>query len=252
MPRLAVKSIIGNSFTELSSVSSTNIYAMDKAQANLAAHGAAFFAWEQTAGKGQMGKTWLAKKNQNCLLSVVLDPSFLSINQQFALSVAVALAGYDCLSAYIPEDLSIKWPNDLYFRDRKAAGILIENSLQGNKWIWAIAGIGINVNQTEFPDLAQKAVSLKQISGIDYDPLLIAKAFCGFLETRFNQLKNQGFDDLLALFNERLYKKGQTVKLRKNNIVGNYLIKSVNELGELVVEAGIENHFAHGSIEWIG
>lgn len=252
MPRLAVKSTIGNPFTELSSVNSTNIYAMDKVQANLAAHGAAFFAWEQTAGKGQMGKTWLAKKGENCLLSIVLDPSFLTINQQFALSVAVATAGYDCLSAYIPEDLSIKWPNDLYYRDRKAAGILIENSLQGNKWTWAIAGIGINVNQTEFPDLAQKAVSIKQITGKTIDPLVLAKSFCGFLETRFNQLKKNGADDLLALFNDRLYKKGQTVKLRKNNIVGDYLIKEVNALGELVAEAGIENHFAHGSVEWIG
>jgi BirA family transcriptional regulator, biotin operon repressor / biotin---[acetyl-CoA-carboxylase] ligase len=251
LPPLAVKSIIGNPFTELSSVNSTNIYAMDKVQANLAAHGAAFFAWEQTAGKGQMGKKWLAKKGQNCLLSIVIDPSFLSINQQFSLSVAVALAGYDCLSAYIPEDLSIKWPNDLYYRDRKAAGILIENSLQGNKWAWAIAGIGINVNQTEFPELVQKAVSLKQITGVTYDSVLIAKAFCGFLENRFNQLKNKGIDDLLSLYNDRLY-KGQTVKLRKNNIVGDYLIKTVDASGELVVEAGIESHFAHGSIEWIG
>ncbi len=252
MPRLAVKSIIGNSFTELSSVSSTNIYAMDKVQANLAAHGAVFFAWEQTAGKGQMGKSWLANKGENCLLSVVLDSSFLSINQQFALSVVVALAGYDCLSAYISEELTIKWPNDLYWRDRKAAGILIENNLQGNKWPWAIAGIGINVNQTEFPDVAKKVVSIKQITGNTLDPLVIANNFCGFLEIRFYQLKNQGFDDLLALFNDRLYKKGQTVKLRKNNIVGDFLIKSVNEFGELVVEAGIENHFAHGSVEWIG
>jgi BirA family biotin operon repressor/biotin-[acetyl-CoA-carboxylase] ligase len=225
---------------------------MDKVQANLAAHGAAFFAWEQTAGKGQMGKTWLAKKGENCLLSIVLDPSFLSINQQFSLSVAFALAGYDCLSAYVPEDLSIKWPNDLYYRDRKAAGILIENSIQGNKWAWAIAGIGINVNQTEFPELAKKAVSIKQITGKTVDPLVLAKSFCGFLETRFNQLKNNGADDLLALFNDRLHKKGQIVKLRKNNIVGDYLIKQVNASGELVVEAGIENHFAHGSVEWIG
>ncbi len=252
MPRLAVKSTIGNPFTELSSVNSTNIYAMDKVQANLAAHGAAFFTWEQTAGKGQMGKTWLANKGENCLLSVVLDSSFLSITQQFELSVVVALAGYDCLSAYIPEDLSIKWPNDLFYRDRKAAGILIENSLQGNKWTWAIVGIGINVNQTGFPDLVQKAVSIKQIIGITLDPLLIAKQFCGYLETRLNELKANDFDSLLSAYNQCLYKKGQTVKLRKNNIVSGYTIKSVNHLGELVVEAGIENHFAHGSVEWIG
>lgn len=224
---------------------------MDKLQANLAAHGAAFFAWEQTDGKGQMGKQWLAKKGENCLLSIVLDPSFLTINQQFAISVAVALAGYDCLSEYVPEDLHIKWPNDLYYRDRKAAGILIENSLHGNKWVWAIAGIGINVNQTTFPDILNKAVSIKQITGKNHDPLKIAKEFCRFLESRYNQLKNNSLHDLFALYNDRLYKKGQIVKLRKNNIVGDYLIKYVNLSGELVVDAGIEQKFTHGSIEWI-
>ena len=239
-------------FTELSTVNSTNIYAMDKVQANLAAHGAAFFAWEQTAGKGQMGKVWRANKGENCLLSVVLDPSILPINQQFPLSVAVALAGYDCLSAYINEDLTIKWPNDLYWRDRKAAGILIENSLQGNNWQWAIVGIGINVNQTSFPNLGQKAVSIKQIIGNTYDPLVIAHQFCGFLELRFNELKANGFNASLVAYNQHLYKKGELVKLRKNNIVSDYRIDSVNQLGELVAVAGIENHFAHGSVEWIG
>ena len=141
MPRKAVKTTIGNPFTELSTVDSTNIYAMEQIQANLAVHGAAFFAREQTAGKGQRGKHWEAVPGENILLSVVLNTQFLVITQQFHLSVMVALACYDFLELYITDELSIKWPNDLYWRDRKTAGILIETSLSGNKWPWAVAGI---------------------------------------------------------------------------------------------------------------
>ena len=252
MLRSAVKSTIGNSFTELSTINSTNIYAMDKLQANLAAHGAAFFAWEQTEGKGQMGKQWLAKKGENCLLSVILDTSFLMIGQQFQVSVAVALACYDCLLPYITDDLSIKWPNDIYWRDRKTGGVLIENNLSGNKWQWSIAGVGLNINQTEFPKLLHKAVSIKQITGKNHDPLIIAKEFCVCLNTRFISLKNGGFSNLLNEFNNKLYKRGEFVTIKKNTISSTYLIKGVTENGELIAEAGIEQHFLHGSVEWIG
>lgn len=224
---------------------------MDKLQANLAAHGAAFFAWEQTEGKGQMGKQWLAKKGENTLLSVILDTSFLLITQQFQVSVLVALACYDCLSQYIIDDLSIKWPNDIYWRDRKTGGILIENNLLGNKWQWSIAGVGLNINQTEFPEMLLKAVSLKQITGKNYDPLVIAKEFCTCLNARYDSLKNGDFVNLLNDFNHKLYKSGEQVKLKKNNIISTYLIKNVNENGELVATAGIEHHFLHGSVEWI-
>ncbi len=225
---------------------------MDKLQANLAAHGAAFFAWEQTEGKGQMGKQWLAKKGENTLLSVILDTSFLLITQQFQVSVLVALACYDCLSQYIIDDLSIKWPNDIYWRDRKTGGILIENNLLGNKWQWSIAGVGFNINQTEFPEMLIKAVSLKQITGKKNDPLLIAKEFCTCLNTRYESLKNSGFVNLLNDFNNKLYKRGELVTIKKDNILSNYLIKGVTENGELIAEAGIEHHFLHGSVEWIG
>ncbi len=252
MPRSAVKSTIGIPFTELSTINSTNIYAMDKLQANLAAHGAAFFAWEQTEGRGQMGKQWLTKKGENCILSVILDTSFLMIGHQFRVSVAVALACYDCLSAYIAEDLNIKWPNDIYWCDRKTGGILIENNLSGVNWPWSIAGVGLNINQTEFPEMLHKAVSLKQITGKYHDPLKIAKEFCICLDSRYKSLKNGDFAALLNEFNNKLYNRGKLVTIKKNNILSTYLIKGVTENGELVAESGIEHHFLYGSVEWIG
>ena len=251
MPRSVVKTTIGNPFTVLLTVNSTNIYAMEQIQANLAVHGAAFFAMEQTNGRGQWGKHWEAKNGENILMSVVINPSGLLLSQQFHLQVVVSLACYDFLATYLPEELRIKWPNDIYWRDRKAGGILIENSIAGNKWIWAIAGIGININQTDFPELEQKAVSLKQITGKTYDPVHLAKDLCRCLSIRYQELLNGGIDPLLKTYQERLYKKGEQVRLKKDNVVGEYTIDAVTEKGELVATAGIEFRFTHGSVTWI-
>lgn len=251
MARLAVKTEFGVPFTQLTVVNSTNIYAMEQIQSNLAEHGAAFFALKQTAGKGQMGKGWIATPGENVLLSVVINPMPLSLRQQFPLSAMVALACYDTLHQYIPEELSIKWPNDLYWGDRKTGGILIENLVSGNNWNWAIAGMGININQTAFPSVGIKAVSLKQITGKEYDPIIIAKQLCAFLTTRFVQLQIDGIEAIMDDYSAHLYKRNQLVKLKKDNIIGSYTIKSVTNNGELIAEAGIEHQFTHGSVEWV-
>ncbi|HXL72345.1 MAG TPA: biotin--[acetyl-CoA-carboxylase] ligase, partial [bacterium] len=146
---------IGHAFIELGSVDSTNNYAMARAAAGLADHGTLYFAHEQWAGKGSRGRTWTSKPGENIILSAVLEPVALVSSQAFALSACVALACHDLFSQYAgAEATRIKWPNDLYWGDRKAGGILIENNFRGDRWAFAIAGIGININQTEFPATA--------------------------------------------------------------------------------------------------
>lgn len=248
----AVKTVIGTPFTHLNRVNSTNIYAMEQLQAKLAEHGAAFFADLQTAGKGQMGKKWESEPHQNLLLSVVLNVSTLHIGHQFALSAAIALSCWDFLSLYIPSELTIKWPNDIYWGDRKAGGILIENQISGGIWTYAIAGIGININQTYFEGVKQKAVSLKQITGKTYQPVDLAKTLCNHINKRFNQLlEPEGAPNLIAEYNAVLYKREQMVKLKTGNITANYLINAVNKNGELLATAGIQHQFTHGNVEWL-
>src|SRR5688572_2022740 len=166
---------IGQPFTILSSVDSTNNYAMARVQAGLAQHGAAWFAHEQTAGKGQRNKHWLTNPSENILLSVVLQPFTLTASEQFLLSASVALACCDFYKNYAGEETSIKWPNDLYWRDRKAGGILIENNFRGSEWVFAIAGIGININQTSFDPALPNPVSLKQITGKNFNVIQLAR-----------------------------------------------------------------------------
>jgi BirA family biotin operon repressor/biotin-[acetyl-CoA-carboxylase] ligase len=245
------KTPIGEPFSELHEVDSTNIYAIDKVQSNLAAHGSAFFAKSQFAGKGQRNKTWISENGSNIILSVVIDPSFLLISQQFALSVMTSLAVFDFFSAYAGEETKIKWPNDLFWRDRKTGGILIDNHIQGTKWQYSVIGIGININQTQFSPIIQQAASLKQITGKDYDPVDLAKELCHYLDSRFEALKAGQFSQQLSEYNLHLYKKGETVRFKKDNIAFSASVESVNQTGELVLKNGLQDRFKFGEIVWI-
>lgn len=245
-----VKSTIGQPFIELPVVESTNIYAMDHLQANLAAHGAVIFAHSQTKGKGQHGKNWETEAGKNLTISVILDCSFLSLLNQFPLSVMVAVSFHDLVSKYAHEETTIKWPNDMYWRDRKAGGILIENQVRGNNWLGSVVGIGLNLNQTVFPEGLKNPVSLQQITGKQLDPMNLAKEFCTYLEIRYQQLKNDDFEGLLKHYNKYLYKSGQQVRLQYQSIEFDCIIKSVSEEGKLKVLNGLKDSFAFGEVEW--
>jgi BirA family biotin operon repressor/biotin-[acetyl-CoA-carboxylase] ligase len=248
---------IGLPFTELTEVDSTNIYAMNQVKTNLAGHGAAYLAQKQWAGKGQMGKVWEAQTGQNILLSVVLDPKKLVFDglelEPHVVSMLVAVGCFNFFVAYAGDETSIKWPNDIYWRDRKAAGILIENSFRGPIWQWSIAGMGVNINQTEFGTGLTKAVSLKQITGKTFLISALAKELCGFIEAAWQIAVDKGPDTLLALYNNVLYKKGEQVSLE---IEGQKITATIcrvlsNGYLEIETENGIKQSHALGAIQWI-
>lgn len=248
---------IGLPFTELTEVDSTNIYAMNQVKTNLAGHGAAYLAQKQWAGKGQMGKVWEAQTGQNILLSVVLDPKKLVFDglelEPHVVSMLVAVGCFNFFVAYAGDETSIKWPNDIYWRDRKAAGILIENSFRGPIWQWSIAGMGVNINQTEFGTGLTKAVSLKQITGKTFQVPALAKELCGFIEAAWQIAVDKGPDTLLALYNNVLYKKGEQVSLE---IEGQKITATIcrvlsNGYLEIETENGIKQSHALGAIKWL-
>jgi len=221
----------------------------------MAYHGNCFFAHEQIAGKGQRGKTWTAEVSSNILLSIVMQPQFLELIQQFQLSACMAVAVHQFLVNYAGNDVKIKWPNDLYWKDRKMGGILLENIVGSRQsaaanWQWAVAGIGININQTKFTEDLPNPVSLKQITGKTFDVIGLAKELCGSVGHYYDQLKNHGFEMILDQYNEFLYKKSEVVKLKKDNRIFEATIKSVTGTGKLVTQHAIEEIFDHGQVEW--
>ena len=244
----------GSFFTILDTVDSTNNYAMARIDEGTAKNGMVWFANEQTAGKGQRGKGWTSEKGKNIAMSLVLSPEQLDEEPfgkltRFHLSAAVALACFEFLSKYIDGETKIKWPNDLFWRDRKAGGILIENKFQGKTWKWAVVGIGININQTFFDKSLLNAVSLKQITGKTFDPVNLAKELQALLMLK--SAEPTALEKVLQQYNQHLYKINELVTLKKGGIKFDTVIKEVSPQGKLVTVDAIEREFDFGEVEWV-
>ena len=258
---------IGRPFIELQSIDSTNKYAMGIVHGHILPegqdepqHGMAIFAHEQTSGKGQRGKAWASEKGANIALSILLNPFPLSITEQFQLSVCAAVSVQQFFSTYAGDEAKIKWPNDLYWRDRKAGGVLIESIVRSSEpgvnqassmWKWAIVGMGININQTTFSKDLPNPVSLKQITGKDFQPVELAKEICRLFEKNYQLLITGRFESLFNSYQTHLYKKDEKVKLKKDNRVFETTIKGVAATGQLITQHSIEERFEFGEIEWI-
>ena len=278
---------IGQPFIVLPTVDSTNNYAMAQARDGLATHGSVYFAMEQTSGKGQRGKKWITKPGENIILSVVLQPGVLSINHQFLLSASMSLACYDFFKKYAGDDKTrIKWPNDLYWQDRKAGGILIESvvrsqasgvgsqesgvlnqerseniqithptpdyRLQTSPWQWAIVGIGININQSTFNQDLPNPVSLKQITGKNHDVIELARELCKCMENRYVALQTKTAVAISEEYTAALYKINQPVKLKKGSAVFETTLQGVSLEGKLLTKDVLERAFDFGEVEWVG
>ena len=269
MPQAPVTTALGTPFIEIQSVDSTNNYARRQIGSveqpgiqDEPPYGTAFFAHEQTAGRGQRSRDWLSEKGSNIVLSIVIDPRPLMVSQQFQLSACVAVSVHEFFMKYAGDITRIKWPNDIYWQDRKAGGVLIESGVTSRQlavgsqqpeignWDWAIVGIGININQTIFPDSLPNPVSLKQITGNDFVPVELAKELCSTLDKNYRQLIAEGFHDIYTTYNANLYKREQKQRFKKENRVFEAIIKGVTREGKLLVSHGFEEEFDFGEIEW--
>ncbi len=238
-------------FSILDSVDSTNNYAMAAVHAGLAKHGSAWFARDQTAGKGQRGRTWHSRPGQNVALSIVLTPESIFSANHFLLNVRVAELVHRFFSAKAGTDIFIKWPNDIYWRDRKAGGILIENVFADKTWKWAVAGIGLNINQAEFGKGLKNVTSLGLITGKEYDPADLAAGLHEAILKGFEKITQVDLQKSIAYYNDVLYLRNKTVKLKKDNASFSTTIKKVNDFGQLVTEDAIERTFNFGEVEWV-
>jgi BirA family biotin operon repressor/biotin-[acetyl-CoA-carboxylase] ligase len=240
---------LGFPFIELRKVESTNNYAMGLIHAGMAQHGTTVFAHDQTMGKGQRDKQWLSAPNKNITLSLIVKPFGLKTKDLFLLSMCVANGVQRFLNIYAGEEIKIKWPNDIYWCDRKAGGILIENVIQGKNWKYAVIGIGLNINQTDFGDF-KKAVSLKQITGNTYDIVEMAKELIKFLASSFQELADN-INGIVHDYHQNLYKWNEKIHLKKDDQKIEAILKEVCVDGMLVVQHEKEEKFKVGEVEWL-
>lgn len=244
--------MIGHPFYILDEVDSTNNYAMAQVNSGQVTSGTAWFTSNQTAGKGTRGKQWLAQPGDISALTIALQPAMLPLSRQFMLSAAVALGTTDFFASHAGDETIIKWPNDIYWRDRKAGGILIENVLRGNIWQYAIIGIGLNINQAAFPPELPNAVSLRQITGKTHQAADLARELCTFLDKRIRQLQPANYETLLSEYNSRLFRWQQPGLYRKDGEIFEGIIRDVLPDGRLCLERnGQILQLGFGEVEFI-
>lgn len=190
---------------------------MAKLHAGLIEPETCFLAIEQTAGKGQRGKQWMVNPGENITISTLFSVSHINngTNRQnivsfpFLISAAMSLGCYDFIKACGLPDVSIKWPNDVYCGDRKAAGILIENVYKGTRWDWAIIGTGVNLNQTDFHIPGTDPVSVRMITKKVYDVIKMGRILHQHLCSRFQWMQDSIAEKIMSEYNSVLYLKGK-------------------------------------------
>ena len=200
----------------------------------------------QTAGRGQKGNTWESEQGKNLLFSILAHPKGIKVQEQFYISEAIALAVSDAvIAAAGPEyaaGFSVKWSNDIYYKDCKMAGILIENTLQGSSILDTVVGVGLDVNQEVFVSDAPNPISLKNITGRDYDrdALLddIIARFIGYMELD-TPSKRAGVDEL---YRSRLYRRQGYYKFRDENGVFEACIEGIRPDGCLMLQTRSGEH----------
>jgi BirA family biotin operon repressor/biotin-[acetyl-CoA-carboxylase] ligase len=224
-----------NNFIFLTEVESTNNYANHLVLSKAAGHGTVVLAQHQKMGRGQQGNHWESEFGKNLLMSIILFPHFLHAAKQFYLSkiISMALVGFLKTEA---ENVSVKWPNDIYIRNKKVAGILIENSIKANHLDSSIIGIGLNLNQKVFISDAPNPVSLKQITGKDYHVEEVALKIRELLDYWFEKLQAENFNEIDSNYFNQLYRRDEWAMFAKHGIQFEGRITGTGEFGQLILE----------------
>ncbi|PJB12070.1 MAG: biotin--[acetyl-CoA-carboxylase] ligase [Flavobacteriales bacterium CG_4_9_14_3_um_filter_40_17] len=230
---------------KLSATDSTNLHLKRLLQEKMLENFTVLVTDYQTAGRGQQGNTWLSDAGKNLMMSVFVKEIDFKKNELAFLSMAVSLSVFHTLKYFALQDLTIKWPNDILSGKMKVAGILIENLFYNNHKTNSIIGIGINVNQHQFDQLAT-ASSIKILTGkqnvveevLDKELLFLEKYISLFLSGKTKQLHGE--------YESYLFRKDKPSTFE--DIEGKRfsgIISGVNPEGKLVIvlEDKVQKHF---------
>lgn len=220
---------------KLDAIDSTNAYLRQLSTVENLEDFTIVIAKSQTAGKGQMGTKWDSEDGKNLTFSVFKKVSCLEKEEQFYISMATSLAIYNALKRFYIPRLAIKWPNDILSENQKICGILIENVIKNSKMTAAIIGIGINVNQVDFPEIIN-ASSLKKITGIHYDLDEVMHEIANQLKIYSDYITNRSLELLKAEYESLLFRKNKpsTFKTASGELMMGF-IQGVSEEGKLCI-----------------
>ncbi len=227
--------IIGSTIQRIHETDSTNNYAATQLLTKRLQEGIVFVADSQFDGRGQSGNKWESEPGRNLTFSILLYPDFLEIAKQFEISKAISLGIADFLNE-LTDHVSIKWPNDIYIGQGKAAGILIENSIRANIISSCIVGIGLNVNQQLFVTDAPNPVSLSGITGKEYNLKESLTKLCTKIDARYSQLRNGKFSQIDKDYSDMLFQRDVWSFYSDENGRFEGKLLGVDQIGRLMIE----------------
>ncbi|MEN8115968.1 MAG: biotin--[acetyl-CoA-carboxylase] ligase [Bacteroidota bacterium] len=235
----------------LTEIDSTNNYAKQLIKTGQE-EGTVVLAQYQKKGRGQQGNYWESEPGKNFLMSLILYPDFLNAGDQFYLSKIVSLALVELLENEV-EGVSIKWPNDIYVGEKKIAGILIENSVTGNQLSSSVAGIGLNLNQKNFKSDAPNPVSLRQLTGENYDVQIVMHRFLELFNEWYKILKSGSVREINVAYFSNLFRKTWWSWYKKDDDKFEARIVGVGEFGQLQLEdkSGKISEFMFKEVEFV-
>lgn len=219
----------------LEETDSTNSYLRGLAASESLPEGSIVVADFQTSGRGQVGNVWESEKGKNLMLSVILYPDFIPANHQFLISQIAALSVKETLGNYVG-DITVKWPNDVYWKDRKICGMLIENDLFGQHLYCSVIGIGINLNQQEFRGDAPNPVSLTQITGEVYDTEEVLNRFQEKFYNYYLELLQEEDEAVRAAYMDALYRNDGYYEYTDENGPFEAAIHAIEPDGHLILQ----------------
>lgn len=231
----------------LEEVDSTNTY-INKVETTNVVVTAEF----QTAGRGHGNNSWECERGKNLAFSLKVSPEWMKPRMQFYLSMAGALAIKDALDE-LAEGITLKWPNDIYWHDRKISGTLIQTSISGQHLQDMIFGVGINVNQEQFLSDAPNPISLKQVLGHDADREQLLQSFLDKFEHYYEKLREGCYEEIALHYHDNLYRKQGFFEYEDKTGRFTAEIKGVRENGHLVLldNEGKERDYEFKEVKFI-
>jgi BirA family biotin operon repressor/biotin-[acetyl-CoA-carboxylase] ligase len=214
--------------------SSTNTIAMELLLAENVSEGTVIITDNQTNGRGQRGNTWISEPYKNLTFSLILHPTWINIQVSFLLNMITSIGIYRTLSTCIPDELSIKWPNDIYYQNKKIGGILIENLIKQSKVRASVIGIGLNVNQTSFnlPNVS----SLLLTCGHEFNLSDLLVQLIHNIQTEYRLLAQGGIKSLQENYLKTLYWVHEQRTFQDKTGYFRGVIQGVDALGRLAIQ----------------
>ena len=243
---------IGSDVRHFEKVSSTNTVAASMIREKRPEEGTVITASFQEGGRGQAGNTWESETGKNLLMSVILYPVMVKPADQFIISQFVSLAVCDVVRMHT-QDVSIKWPNDIYVSNDKIAGILIEHGIMGNTLASSVAGIGLNINQAVFTGDAVNPISLCMLTGKSHDIDTIASDLINSLDRRYRMVTAGDTLKLEKEYHSALFRRGEWHRFIDSGGEFEGMIDTVGSDGILTVNKrhGGSGKYAFKEIDYI-